>query len=170
MFGIRVPLIALLLLALPALACFAERTCYSPSEAATHDGKDICLQAHVYSVEEEADGTRYLDVCEPGAKDSSCRMTVVSMAADREEIGSLNNLAQTDIRLRGVVHVVHGEAFLMLSSRRQLHDGPEKFRPNPSLLAGFSGGAGGTAFRDPALGTRRQKGVSSFKGTATAER
>ena len=53
---------------LVATACLAAtRPCYTPAEASDHAGKEICLNAHIYDVVENADGTRYLDVCSPEA-------------------------------------------------------------------------------------------------------
>ncbi len=146
-------------------ACFASsRPCYSPEEATEHAGKEICLSAHVYDVVESEDGTRYLDVCRPGTPDESCHFTIVSMTTDRKDVGTLDSLREQDVHLRGVVHAVHGQSMMLLSHARQFRDGPEKFRPNPELLSGFSAGSEGTAFRDPALSARKHKNASVFAG------
>ena len=150
--------------------CCTAATCYAPEQAAALAGKDICLQAHVYAINEQPDGTRYLDVCAPGSAAGSCRFTVVSMAEDRAAVGSLDGLAEKDIRLRGTVHVIGEQAFVVLSAKRQLGGGAEKFRPNPALLSGFSGGSGAAAFRDPALSMHRRRGSSAFAGSASASR
>ena len=153
---------------LVATACLAaSRPCYPPEEAAAHTEKEICLAAHVFEVVESADGTRYLDVCRPDVPDEGCRFTVVSMAADRREVGSLGSLRDQDVHLRGTVHALHGQAIMLLSNARQLHDGPEKFRPNPALLSGFSAGNEATAFRDPAMTAHKHKSTSVFVGTAS---
>ncbi len=147
-------------------ACFAStRPCYTPEEAVEHAGKDICLAAHVYDVVESEDGTRYLDVCEPGKPEESCRFTVMSLEADRKEVGQLESVREQDVRLRGVVHTVHGQSMMVLSHARQFHDGAEKFRPNPELLSGFSAGNGATAFRDPGMSAHKQHSPSVFKGS-----
>lgn len=147
-------------------ACFAARPCYTPEEASAHDGKDICVAAHVYDVVETEDGTRYLDVCKPGSEDGTCRFTVVSLSADRKEVGSLERIKAQDVQLRGVVHAMHGQSMMLLSHARQFHDGPEKFHPNASLMAGFGADREGAAFRDPSMSTRRQHHSSVFSGKA----
>ena len=158
----------LLLLCCPLLvvaACFASRPCYTPEQAGGHAEKEICLQAHVYDVIENTDGTRYLDVCKPGVPDESCRFTVLSLSADRKEVGSLDGMREQDVHLRGVVHTMRGQSVMLLSHVRQFHDGPEKFHPNPQLMSGFSAGSEATAFHDPALSAHRQRSASVFKGT-----
>ena len=132
-----------------------------------HAGKEICLEAHVYAVDEQADGTRYLNLC--GTESADCRFTVVSMPADRDDVGSLDALVHTDVHVRGVVHMAGDEAFLVLSARRQLHDGAEKFRPNPALLSGFSAASSKPGFRDPALSMHRRPGTSAFAGSTSAK-
>ena len=158
-------LLSLLAPLLIATACLAaKRPCYSPEEAAAHAGKEICLSAHVYDVAEDPDGTRYLDVCKPGSPDESCRFSVVSLAQDRATVGPLTKLAMQDVQLRGTVRAIGGRSLILLSDQRQLHDGPEKFRPNPELMRGFSAGTADTAFHDPAMNTRRHS-KSAFAGT-----
>ncbi len=147
-------------------ACFASesgRPCYSAEEAAAHAGKEICLAAHVYDIKESEDGTRFLDVCAPGQSEESCRFTVMSLGADRKEVGQLESLRDADIRLRGTVHSMHGQSVMLLSHARQFRDGAEKFRPNPELLAGFNAGEGKTAFRDPNMSSKKQHSASVFK-------
>ncbi len=162
----RLLLILLLGPLLVATACYAgSRPCYTPDEASDHAGKEICLSAHVYDVVENPDGTRYLDVCKPGTPDESCRFTIVSMAADRKEVGALDTVREQDVHLRGTVHAMHGQAIMLLSSARQFHDGPEKFRPNPELLSGFSAGSEGTAFHDSAMSAHHSKKSSVFAGS-----
>ncbi len=149
-------------------SCFAEHPCYAPAQASEHTGKDICLDAHVYAVLNSEDGTRYLDVCPASAPDKSCLVTVISLAADRKSVGSLQNLIDRDIHLRGVLHATEGHYYVLLSEARQLHGGSEKFRANPELMRGFGAESGGMAFRDPALSRHGHKGGSTFKGTAAA--
>ena len=159
----------LLLMLLPLLivtACYASRPCYTPEEAAEHAGKEICLSAHIYDLTETPDGVRYLDVCPPETPSQSCRFAVVSMAEDRKEVGVLESLRDRDVHLRGIVHDLHGQSMMLLSHARQLKDGPEKFRPNPQLLAGFNAGNGGMAFKDPAMTGHRQRSASLFKAAA----
>ncbi len=159
----RLLLVFLLGPLLVATACFAgSRPCYTPDEASDHAGKEICLSAHVYDVVENPDGTRYLDVCKPDTPDESCRFTIVSMAVDRKDVGTLDTVREQDVHLRGTVHAMHGQAIMLLSSARQFHDGPEKFRPNPELLGGFSAGSEGTAFRDPGMTAHRSHKSSVF--------
>ncbi len=151
-------------------ACFAARPCYSPDEAADHAGKEICLSAHVYDLSESADGTRYLDLCSPETPENACHFAVVSMPEDRGEVGALDALRDQDVHLRGVVHTLHGQSIMLLSHARQLHDGPEKFRPNPELLAGFGAGNAGLGFKDPAMNGHKQRSASLFKGSETTVR
>ncbi len=141
------------------------RTCYPPDEAAAHAEKDICVAAHVYNVVETADGTRYLDVCKPGTADEDCHLAILSMAVDRKEVGELSGLRDQDISLRGTIHVFHGQNTLILSHARQFKDGPEKFRPNPTLLSAFNAGTSQMAVKDPALSGHRRTGRSAFRGT-----
>ncbi len=164
----RLLLVLLLGPALIVTACFASRTCYQPEDAASHAGKEICLSAHVYNIVENQDGTRYLDVCKPGIPDESCRFTIVSLAADRKEVGDLDSVREQDIHLRGQVISLHGESLMVLSHARQFHDGPPKFRPNPELLKGFGADSGSTAFKDPSLSAKHRKSSSVFSGAATA--
>ena len=149
-------------------SCFAERPCYVPAQASEHAGQDICLTAHVYAVIDSEDGTRYLDVCPASSPDKSCLVTVISLEADRKSVGALQELADKDVRLRGVLHATEGHYYLLLSDARQLRGGPEKFRPNPQLMRGFAADSGAMAFRDPAMSSRGHKSESTFKGTATA--
>ena len=150
----------------PSLLASAARTCVSIDEAVEHAGKDVCVNAHVYDVAESSDGIRYLDVCKPGTDDAACHFTVMSLAADRKEVGELEPYRDQDIHIRGVVHVMHGQSMILLSHARQFKDGPEKFRPNPTLLAGFSADKAGTAFKDPAMSAKHHKSGSAFLGTA----
>ena len=161
----RLVLLFLLGPLLVATACFAGSwPCYTPEEAADHAGKEICLTAHIYDIVENADGTRYLDVCKPDTPEASCRFTIVSMAADRKAVGALDTVREQDVHLRGTVHALHGEAIMLLSNARQFHDGPEKFRPNPELLSGFSAESGGAAFHDPSMSSHRSHKSSVFAG------
>ena len=158
-----------LLLTLALMLALREgyaRTCYPPDEAAAHAEKDICVAAHVYNVVEAADGTRYLDVCKPGTADEDCHLAILSLAVDRKEVGELAGLRDQDIALRGTVHVFHGQNTLILSHARQFRDGPEKFRPNPTLLSAFNAGSGPMPIHDPALTGHRKSGKSAFKGSA----
>ncbi len=149
-------------------ACFAAaRPCYTPEQAGEHAGKEICLSAHVYDVVENADGTRFLDVCKPGTPDESCRFTVVSLAVDRKEVGALDTVREQDVHLRGTVQTLRGQSIMLLSDARQFHGGPEKFRPNPELMRGFSAGSEGLAFKDPAMLGHKPRATSAFTGSAT---
>ena len=158
--------LVLLFLLLAIQVSFASRPCFSPDEALAHPEKDVCISAHVYDVVESSDGTRYLDVCKPEVSDGGCHFTVVSLAADRREVGDLASYKEQDIHLRGVIHVMHDESIIVLSHARQFKDGGEKFRPNPSLVAGFSAENSRTAFRDPAMSAHRHKGNTAFLSTS----
>ncbi len=161
----RIVLLFLLCPLLVVTACFAsDRPCYTPEQASEHAGKEICLRAHVYDVVEDTDGMRYLDVCKPGVPDESCRLTIVSLPGDRRDVGVLDGIREQDVRLRGVVHGLHGQSVMLLSHVRQFHDGPEKFHPNPELLGNFSAEHAGTGFKDPEMRERKTKQASAFKG------
>ena len=153
-----------LLLFLACLPAFGSRPCFSADEAMEHPEKDICVSAHVYDIVESSDGTRYLDVCKPGVDDAACRFTVISLPMDRKEVGDLEAFREQDIHIRGVVHVMRGQSTILLSHARQFRDGAEKFRPNPTLIAGFSSEKSGMAFRDPALSAKRHKSSTAFSG------
>jgi hypothetical protein len=129
----------------------ASRPCYGPLEAGRHLNQDVCIHAHVYEVIELADGTRFLDVCSPETPDEGCRFTVISLREDRKQVGNLDSLRSQEIDIRGTVHSFAERAGIILSERRQLHGGAEKFHPNPALLKGFSAADGKSAFDDPAF-------------------
>jgi hypothetical protein len=140
------------LLCVPCLALHAApKQCHPTSEAARYTGKDICIAAHVYDVAKLRDGTRFLDTCSPKTTDEDCRFTIASLPQDRRDAGNLEALRGKDIELRGTVHSVNQRSLIYLSSARQLHGGPEKFRPNPALLRGFSAEQGKAPVQDPSL-------------------
>jgi hypothetical protein len=107
-------------------SCLAVDDAAQPANA----NQDRCVHAHVYDVVELSDGTRFLDVCPPDIKDDQCRFTLLSLPADRGEMGDLG---------------------IVLSNLRQFHGGPEKFRPNPRLLRGFDAESSRRPIRDPNL-------------------
>ena len=140
-----------LLLLTSATLHAATRSCHPASEAARYTGKNICVTAHIYDIAELRDGTRFLDTCSPETSDENCRFTIASLPADRRDAGDLKALRGKDIELHGTVHSVNQRSLIYLSSARQLHGGPEKFRPNPALLHGFSAGDGKAPIHDPSL-------------------
>jgi hypothetical protein len=87
-----------------------KSSCMAVADAAqaANANQDLCVQAHVYDVVELADGTRFLDVCPPDLKDDQCRFTLLSLAADREEIGDLRKYRDQDVVIRGIVRSTHG--------------------------------------------------------------
>jgi hypothetical protein len=113
--------------------------------------QDICIRAHVYDVVELSDGTRFLDVCPAALPDQQCRFALVSLAADREEVGDLRRYRDQDIRLRGTLRRMHGRMGLVISHARQFSGGPEKFKPNPRLLRNFNAQSDQMPIRDPNL-------------------
>lgn len=144
--------------------CFASQTDAPPArlggkqclpvaeaEQDQNRNKDICVAAHVYSVVELKDGTRFLDVCPADLPDDQCRFTLVSMNADRDDVGDLRRYRDQNIALRGVVRVTHGRMGIVISHVRQFTGGPEKFRPNPKLLRDFNGQSDRAPVRDPNL-------------------
>jgi hypothetical protein len=153
--------VALWAIAASSVALAAKpRLCLTPDEAASKVNKDVCLAAHVYSVVQLPDGTRFLDVCAPETPDESCRFTVVSLRDDRTEVGDLAGYREKDVQIRGTVQPMHGRSGIVLSHVRQFSGGPPKFRPNPRLLRGFSGDQDKPPISDPNL--RRQGGRRAF--------
>jgi hypothetical protein len=134
-------------------AKLAGRQCLRIAEAEQEQNrnKDICLSAHVFNVVELNDGTRFLDVCAPDLPDDQCRFTLVSVRADRDEVGDLRKYRDQNIALRGVVRATHGRMGIVISHVRQFSGGPEKFRPNPRLLRDFNGQSDRMPVRDPNL-------------------
>lgn len=114
-------------------------------------GRDVCVAAHVYQVVELEDGTRFLDICPATVPDADCRFVLLSLPADREEVGDLRRLGGLDIQLRGTLRPMHGRMGIYLSHARQLEGGPEKFRPNARLLKDFNAESEQMAVRDPNL-------------------
>jgi hypothetical protein len=173
----RMLTLALMGLLFHAQWCFAShRACYSPTQASEHVDQDICLAVHIYRVEEASDGTRILDVCGNSvaaadeatvphlAGSTSCSLLVMSLAQDRHEVGTLENVTNKDVQVRGTVHSMQGQTVLLVSHARQFHDGPEKFRPNPELLRGFTADEAATAFRDPGMSPHGKHAQSSAFG------
>ena len=138
----------------------SEKSCITPELASKHLNKDVCLMAHVYDVIELADGTRFLDLCSPLTTDAECRFTVVSLKGDRKDVGDLEQYRGLDIQLRGTIRPFNTRTEMVLSRERQFHGGSEKFRPNPTLLKGYSAENHNTAFTDRAAGSNRHS--SSF--------
>lgn len=131
------------------------KPCLPDAEAASEPvqivNKDICVSAHVYDVVELADGTRFLDVCPADLPDEQCRFTLLSLRADRDDVGDLRRYRNQNIEVRGTVRSMHGRMGIVISHVRQFSGGPEKFRPNPRLLRDFNGQSDRTPVRDPNL-------------------
>ena len=148
-------------LVLIAPAAWAKKNgCITPDLAGQHLNKDVCLMAHVYDVIELSDGTRFLDLCSPLTTDSECRFTVVSLNADRKDVGDLEQYRGLDIQLRGTIRPFNARTEMVLSRERQFHGGSEKFRPNPALLKGYSAENHNTAFPDRAAASRHSSSFS----------
>jgi len=143
-------------LAIPAFAT-AAKTCYSPRQASSYQNKDVCIAAHVYNIVDLADGTRFIDVCDPKASDAECRFAIISLNNDRKEVGELKQYLGQDIQIRGVVRPVNGRSEILLSNTRQFRGGAEKFRPNPELMKGFAADQNKPAVNDPAFRTGRHR-------------
>lgn len=129
----------------------APISCVTVAEAALHPNAEVCVSAHVYSVVELKDGTRFLDVCALDLPDEDCRFLVMSLIEDRDEVGPLRGYRDADVKIRGIVRPMHGRMGIVLSHARQFSGGPEKFRPNPKLLKGFNAQSGRMPVRDPNL-------------------
>lgn len=147
--------------ALPAK--HAGRPCVRVAEAAKEPGKDICVSAHVFAVVDLADGTRFLDVCPADMPDDQCRFTLVSLRADRDDVGDLRKYRDQEVEVRGLVRATHGRMGIVISHVRQFSGGPEKFRPNPKLLRDFNGQSDRMPVRDPNLASsgRRRSFMNS---------
>jgi hypothetical protein len=152
----------------PALA-FAGKSkpCVTAEEATKLVDKDVCVSAHIYDVVELPDGTRFLDVCAPETPDAQCRFTLVSLWADREEVGELRKYRDMNVQVRGIVRPMHGRAGIVVSHARQFYGGPPKFRPNPRLARGFNGEEERPPIYDPNL--RSQGGHRAFMNTRDKE-
>ncbi len=158
--------LTLCLLLLPA-SLAAARPCYTPEQAISHQNKDVCITAHIYDVVELEDGTRFLDVCSPATPDTACRFSIVSPREDRGEVGDLKPYREQDIHIRGTVRPFAGRSEIVLSHVRQFHGGPEKFRPNPSLLPRFSSENGKAPINDPALRAGRRRTTFAARQTSS---
>ncbi|MDE3148784.1 MAG: hypothetical protein KGL37_04880 [Acidobacteriota bacterium] len=161
-------LLALIFAAAPSLA-FGGRPkhCVTADEASKMLNKDVCVTAHVYEVVELPDGTRFLDVCPPQAPDAACRFTIISLWADRNDVGELMKYQNMDVHIRGIVLPMHGRAGIVLSHVRQFYGGPPKFRPNPRLMHGFNAGQDSPPLYDPNL--HAHGGHRSFTNTRDQE-
>ena len=142
-----------LILLFCSVAAFAKRPkpSITADEAVRLVNKDVCIEAHVYDVLQLQDGTQFLDACSPETPDEKCAFTVVSLRADREEVGELRKYRDADVDLRGIVQAMRGRSGIMLSHARQFYGGPPKFRPNPKPLRGFTGGESKPPIADPNL-------------------
>lgn len=155
-------------LAAPGLA-FGRRAkpCVTADQASKMLNKDVCITAHVYEVVKLPDGTRFLDVCSPQMPDSACRFTIISLWADRNDVGELMKYQNMDVHIRGIVRPMHGRLGIVLSNVRQFYGGPPKFRPNPRLMHGFNAGQDWPPLYDPNLHTHG--GHRSFMNTREQE-
>jgi hypothetical protein len=165
----RSPLFAALCALFVSIPAFAgkQKTCVSTEQASQEMNKNVCVQAHVYDVVELPDGTRFLDVCMPDTPDDKCRFTILSLRQDRDTVGDLEKMRDTNIEIRGVVQAMHGRSGLLLSHVRQFYGGPPKFRPNPALARGFTGEQEKPAIKDPNL--RPQGSGRSWMNTNQVE-
>jgi hypothetical protein len=155
---------ALLIVLFPALLFAGHpKPCVTADEASRMTNKDLCVDAHVCDVVQLPDGTRFLDVCSPDTPDELCRFTIVSLRADREDVGDLRNYRDSNVHIRGIVQPMHGRAGILLSHSRQFTGGPPKFKPNPRLIRGFSGDQQRPPISDPNL--RSHGGHRAFMNT-----
>jgi hypothetical protein len=145
----------------------APKQCLTADQAARMLNKDICISAHIYDVVQLPNGTRFLDVCSPETPDDKCRFTVVSLPADRSEVGELKKYRDMNVQIRGIVQPMHGRAGMVLSHARQFSGGPPKFRPNPRLAHGFSAEDSWPPVNDPNL--RPQGGRRGFMNSKDQE-
>lgn len=148
----RMLIVALVVLCTQAsLFAGKQKACIPPDQAVQTPDKDLCVSVHVYDVVELADGTRFLDICSPDTSDDHCRFTIVSLAVDRDEVGTLLQYRDANVQIRGIVRPMHGRWGMELSHVRQFYGGPPKFRPNPRLARGFNSEQQRPAISDPNL-------------------
>ena len=160
--------LAVVVVCAPALAFAGKpKPCMPAGQAAQMLNKDICVSAHIYDVVQLPDGTRFLDVCSPQTPDDQCRFTVVSLWADRDEVGELKKYRDANVEIRGVVRPMHGRAGMVLSHARQFYGGPPKFKANPLLARGFSADQERPPINDPNL--HAQGGHRAFMNTRDQE-
>ena len=153
----------------PVFALAARnQPCIATDQASSLVNKDICIEAHVYEVVELPDGTRFLDVCAPETPDAQCQFTIISLREDRTEVGELRKYRDADVHIRGIIQPMHGRSGMILSHARQFYGGPPKFKPNPKLLRGFSGGQTKPPIADPNL--RSHGGHRAFMNSRDQER
>jgi hypothetical protein len=133
----------------PGPPCFPVADVVQSSNQSAN--KDICVSVHVFEVVELPDGTRFLDVCPADLPDDQCRFTLLSLREDRDDVGDLRKFRDRDVKVRGIVRATHGRMGIVISHLRQFSGGPEKFRPNPKLLRGFSSQSDRMPVRDPNL-------------------
>jgi hypothetical protein len=143
------------------------KNCVPPEAAAKLAHKDVCVEVHIFDVIEQADGTRFLDVCRPETRDEDCRFTIVSLREDRADVGELQKFRDADVHVRGTVQRMHGRSGMVLSHARQFYGGPPKFKPNPKLLHGFSGEQAKPPIADPNL--RPHGGHRAFMNSRNQE-
>jgi len=141
----------------------SPKPCVPVDQAAQFLNKDICIAAHIYDVVQLSDGTRFLDVCPPETPDDACGFTIESLWEDHGTVGELRKFRGTDVRIRGIVHSMHGRSGMFLSHERQFRGGPPKFRPNPLLARGFNAEQERPPLNDPNL--RMQGGRRAFMNT-----
>lgn len=144
--------LATLAICAPALVLAGKpKSCVTAGEAARMVNKDVCVTAHVYDVVRLSDGTRFLDVCPPQMTDDDCRFTIVSYWGDADEVGSLQQYRNKNVRIRGSIAPINGRSMMILSHARQFNGGRPRFRPNPMLSGGFDAAASRPAFTAPGL-------------------
>ncbi len=151
-------------------AALAQKSspCVNTEAAAASEGKNICLAAHVYNIA-ELDGTRFLDLCTPETSDDDCHFFVASFASDRDAVGDLAALRDTDIQIRGTVQLYQGRTMMVLNRRQQLHGGNEKFVPNPQLTGEAFAGRNREHDRARWPESERFSHVSSTRGKSEME-
>jgi hypothetical protein len=153
-------IVCVCMLTFASAATASPASCITPEATSTAINKDVCVRAHVYNIVQLRSGTRFLDVCSPDTPNSSCRFAIISLLEDSGDVGPLDNLRDTDIEIRGRVRNFSDHREILLTHVRQLHGGPEKFRPNPQLLQHYSASEHSLAFRDPNMRSGGKAGAS----------
>jgi hypothetical protein len=92
----------------------------------------------------------------------------VSLCEDHNDVGERHKYRDADVHLPGIVQPRRGRSGMLLSHARQFDPGPQKFRPSPKLLRGFTGEESKPPIADPNL--RPHGGHRAFMNTRDQER
>jgi exonuclease VII large subunit len=121
----RLTLIALLVLCLPAIA-IAE--CHSFRKAPEKLGEIACIRGKVLKVSSSIKGTTFLNFCD---NYRNCPFAVVVFARDLKGIGDVRVLEGKEIEIEGKVTAYNGQAEIILNEQSQLRGSAGKLPKLP---------------------------------------